>query len=193
MYVDSIKRLQNRLSDLRQKQQRILDSIQDTPREKALTSNSKYHIIVGSFRNPTYLKSYQQYIQEKGFNPKILENAQGFKLISIESSNNWSSSVSTLKNIRNNIENNAWIYANYEGDSDVIESIPSSSTTSSSSATSSSSKSSSSTSQDTYSSSSGFSEGSENWDEILNSYEEYIDQYVKLYEKAQNAVIQKAL
>lgn len=208
MFVDSIQKLQDKLSTLRQKRQRILDSIKSTKSETVSNSNHKYHIIVGGFRNPNYLRSYQQHIQGKGFNPKILENEQGFKLIAVESFNKWSSTVSTLENIRNNVERNAWIYDSNGRSAEITGSIPSSpppQLTKSSSSTSSSSESSSSNSssgeattstsssgesssslQNTDSNSSTNSKGSEKWDKILDSYEAYIDQYIKLQEKAQN-------
>lgn len=110
MFVDSIEKLQNQLSSLRQKHKKMLDSIKSTQENKVSKTGNKYHIIVGSFRNQEYLESYQQYIEEKGFNTRILENEYGFKLISVESSNSWNSAVSTLEDIRSDIEKSAWIF-----------------------------------------------------------------------------------
>jgi len=109
-FVDSIKKLQKQLSSVRQQHKAMLDSIKNAQGAHATKSEYKFHIIVGSFRNQEYLKSYNQFIKEKGFKTTLLKNKYGFKLISVESTNSWKTAVSTLKNIRNDIERNAWIY-----------------------------------------------------------------------------------
>jgi len=109
-FVDSIKKLQKQLSSVQQRHKEMLDSLKKTDGSKATKSQYKFHIIVGSFRNQEYLKSYNQFIKEKGFKTTILKNQYGFRLISVESTNNWRSAVSTLEDIRSDIEKNAWIY-----------------------------------------------------------------------------------
>lgn len=107
-FVDSIQKLQGKLQHMRNRHQTILDSL-----KKAKSTNKsdyKFHIIVGSFRNKEYLDSYNQYITDKGFKTTILENQHGFKLISVESSNSWRKSVATLNSIRDDLDQNAWIY-----------------------------------------------------------------------------------
>ncbi len=109
-FVDSIKKLQGQLNTVKQRHKSILDSLKKSQSSQATSSQYKFHVIVGSFRNPEYLKSYNQFIQEKGFKTTVLKNQHGFKLISVESTNSWNSAVSTLENIRNDIEKSAWIY-----------------------------------------------------------------------------------
>ena len=110
MFVDSIEKLQNQLASIQQEHHKLLDSIKSSKAGESSKSGYKFHIIVGSFRNKEYLDSYNQYIQEKGFKTRILKNKYGFKLISVESTNRWKSAVSTLENIRGDIEETAWIY-----------------------------------------------------------------------------------
>ena len=110
MFVDSIEKLQNQLSSIRQKHQQMLDSMKSTQAGKTSKSDYKFHIIVGGFRTQEYLNSYNQYIQEKGFKTSILQNEYGFKLISVESTNSWNSAVSTLEDIRDDVEETAWVY-----------------------------------------------------------------------------------
>jgi hypothetical protein len=109
-FVDSIKKLQKQLSSVRQRHKTMLDSIKKSQGPQAKKSQYKFHIIVGSFRNQEYLQSYNQFIKDKGFKTTILKNQYGFRLISIESTNSWRSAVSTLEDIRNDLEKNAWIY-----------------------------------------------------------------------------------
>jgi|GEM_PF-755742 len=110
MFVDSIEKLQNQLSSIQQKHKKMLDSIKNSKTAEPSKSGYKFHIIVGSFRTQEYLDSYNQFIQEKGFKTRILKNEYGFKLISVESTNSWKAAVSTLEDIRNDIEETAWIY-----------------------------------------------------------------------------------
>ena len=107
-FVDSIRSMKSEMGQIRKEHQQLLDSIKRAHAKK--DQGHKYHIIVGGFRNPEYLNTYNTYIQEKGFNTKILENEYGFKLISVESYKNWSTAARSLENIRKDVEENAWIY-----------------------------------------------------------------------------------
>ena len=107
-FVDSIRSLQGEIQSVRKNHKQLLDSIKKAHAKK--DQGHKYHIIVGGFRNPEYLNSYSKFIQDKGFNTTILENEYGFKLISVESYKNWRTAAQALENIRNDVEENAWIY-----------------------------------------------------------------------------------
>jgi cell division protein FtsN len=107
-YVDSIRSLQNELNQLKMSHQKLLDSIKK--QQTAEKASYKYHIIVGAFRNQEYLNSYNQFIQDKGFKTKILDNEFGFKMISVDSYKSWRTASKALENIREDVEENAWIY-----------------------------------------------------------------------------------
>lgn len=109
-YMDSIQSLRNKLSSLKRRNQRLLDSIKGESARKR-SAASKYHIIVGSFKNPEYLNSYNSYVQEKGFKTKILQNEYGFSMIAVESFDSWSRAVRTLEELKESFEKTAWIYA----------------------------------------------------------------------------------
>ena len=59
-FVDSIKKLQNQLSSVKQRHKAMLDSIKKSQGPQAKKSQYRFHVIVGSFRNSEYLKSYNQ-------------------------------------------------------------------------------------------------------------------------------------
>ncbi len=115
-YVDSIRSLQNELSQLKMSHQKLLDSIKK--QQKAEKTSYKYHIIVGAFRNQEYLNSFNQFIQDKGFKTQILENEFGFKMISADSYKSWKEATQALENIKVEVEQwetwekgqNPWIY-----------------------------------------------------------------------------------
>jgi hypothetical protein len=106
--ADSIKKLEDQLTDLRRDHRKLLDSVRQSGQVQS--SGYHYHVVVGSFKNPGYLDSYNKYVQEKGFNTKILQNKYGFKLVVVESFNNWSKAVRTLEALRNDFEKRSWIY-----------------------------------------------------------------------------------
>ncbi|MFP4605551.1 MAG: SPOR domain-containing protein [Bacteroidales bacterium] len=109
--ADSIRTLHNELESLRQAHNRLLDSIKgEKPAKAQQTKGKKYHVIVGSFRKQEYLDSYNKFIQDKGFQTNILQNEFGFKLISVDSYNNWNDAVHTLEGIQEDLEETAWIY-----------------------------------------------------------------------------------
>lgn len=109
--ADSIRTLHNELESLRQAHNRLLDSIKgEKPATAKRTTGKKYHVIVGSFRKQEYLDSYNKFIQDKGFQTNILQNEFGFKLISVDSYNNWNDAVRTLEGIQEDLEETAWIY-----------------------------------------------------------------------------------
>jgi cell division protein FtsN len=110
-FVDSIKKLQNKIARLRMEHQRLQDSLQATGQpKKAAGSDYEYHVIVGSFKTQEYLNSYKRYVEERGFDTRILQNRYGFNLVSVESTDNWNKAVTTLEALRKDFEESAWIY-----------------------------------------------------------------------------------
>lgn len=108
-FVDSIRNLRSELSQLKNRHQRLMDSIKTSTAPQKATGY-KYHIIVGSFRNQEYLDSYSRFVREKGFQTKILENEYGFKMVAVESFNSWGRAANTLEELRDGFEKTAWIY-----------------------------------------------------------------------------------
>ncbi|MFP4620732.1 MAG: SPOR domain-containing protein [Bacteroidales bacterium] len=109
-FMDSIKVLQNKLSSLKNRNKRLIDSLRNEPITRSESSGYNYHLIVGSFKNPEYLNSYNRYVREKGFETKILRNKYGFSLIAVESFNSWRQAASSLEELRESFEKTAWIH-----------------------------------------------------------------------------------
>ena len=109
-FMDSIQSLRSKLSSLKSRNQRLLDSIRRESHTQQELTGYKYHIIVGGFKNSEYLNTYNRYVQEKGFQTKILRNEYGFNLISVESFNSWQKAVNTLEGLREDFEKKAWIH-----------------------------------------------------------------------------------
>jgi folylpolyglutamate synthase/dihydropteroate synthase len=79
--------------------------------EELLALNSKYNIIVGSFKTPEYAKLLAQEYSKKGYKPTIIKmQGSTFELVSAEGYASLSKAFASLKEFQNSIEFNAWIY-----------------------------------------------------------------------------------
>ncbi len=110
-YVDSIRELQQKVNHLKSQHRQLLDSLRNSRSDQPSGGSYKYHVILGSFKNPEYLKSYNQYVQDRGFETTILENQYSFQMVAVESTNSWQKAVRTLEELRKGFEKTAWIYA----------------------------------------------------------------------------------
>jgi len=110
-FVDSIKDLQDRISQLKRENQMLLDSMRKRSQKTATQrSGYRYHIILGSFKNKEYLNTYNRYVKEKGFKTHILKNRYGFHMVAVEPTNSWQTAASTLDELKESFEKTAWIY-----------------------------------------------------------------------------------
>lgn len=110
-FVDSIKTLKNTIARLQVKNRQLRDSVTSAGQvSRVSTSRYKYHVIVGSFKTQEYLDSYKRYVQEKGFDTRILKNRYGFHLVAVESTNNWNQAVATLEEMQESFLESAWLY-----------------------------------------------------------------------------------
>jgi hypothetical protein len=107
-FVDSIRTLKKQLNQVKKKHQKMLDSVKKS--EQKASSGNKYHVIVGSFTNEEYLRSYNRYVEGKGFKTNIIKNQYGFKMISVQSTNSWKEAVNIVKDMRSTFEETSWIY-----------------------------------------------------------------------------------
>jgi cell division septation protein DedD len=79
--------------------------------EELLALNSKYSIIVGSFKTPAYAKGLAEEYRKKGYNPTIIQmQGSTFELVAAESFPTLSKAFTSLKEFQKSIEFNAWIY-----------------------------------------------------------------------------------
>lgn len=79
--------------------------------DELLALNSKYNIIVGSFKTPAYAKLLAGEYTKKGYKPTIIKmEGSTFELVSAEGFASLSKAFTSLKEFQNSIEFNAWIY-----------------------------------------------------------------------------------
>lgn len=111
-FVDSIRELHDKISSLKKEQRQLIDSIKrSSPAQATSGGGYQYYVILGSFKNKKYLESYNRYVQERGFQTTLLKNKYGFHMVGVEPANSWNQALSTLKQLREDFESSAWIYA----------------------------------------------------------------------------------
>jgi hypothetical protein len=79
--------------------------------EELLALNSKYSIIVGSFKTPAYAKGLAEEYRKKGYNPTIIQmQGSTFELVAAESHPTINKAFNSLKEFQKSNEPDAWIY-----------------------------------------------------------------------------------
>jgi hypothetical protein len=105
--ADSIKKVQDRLFALESAK---LDSVRKADEER-LALESKYNIIVGSFITPEYARGLAEVYRKQGYDTKIIKMEGGrFELVSAEAHDSFRKAVSRLKEFKDTIELEAWMY-----------------------------------------------------------------------------------
>jgi hypothetical protein len=105
--ADSIKKVQDRLFALESAK---LDSVRKADEER-LALESKYNIIVGSFITPEYARGLAEVYRKQGYDTKIIKMEGGrFELVSAEAHDSFKKAVSRLKEFKDTIELEAWMY-----------------------------------------------------------------------------------
>jgi hypothetical protein len=107
--ADSIRKAQDELLTLENER---LASAQKAEAEKlAAESKNKYNIIVGSFITPEYAKGFAEVYRQKGYDTKILKvEGSRFELVAAEAYDSFGKAAPRLREFRESIEPDAWIY-----------------------------------------------------------------------------------
>jgi hypothetical protein len=79
--------------------------------EELLALNSKFNIIVGSFKTPEYARKLAEEYSKKGYKPTIIKmDGSTFELVAAEAYPTMSKAFASLKEFQKSIEFDAWIY-----------------------------------------------------------------------------------
>lgn len=79
--------------------------------DELLALNSKFNIIVGSFKTPEYAKKFAEEYSKKGYKPSIIKmDGSTFELVVAEAYPTMRKAFASLKEFQKSIEFNAWIY-----------------------------------------------------------------------------------
>jgi hypothetical protein len=107
--ADSVRKAQDKLVALENAK---LDSIRISQEKPAVQdANHKYNIIVGSFYTPEYARALAEDYRSKGYNPSIIQMQRSrFELVSVESYDSFSQTVTRLREFQGSIEPDSWIY-----------------------------------------------------------------------------------
>ena len=106
--ADSLNKVDEKLEAIENAR---LDSIRKEEARQAAEKKSKYNIIVGSFHTPEYAKSLAEIYRQRGYETKILKmERSNFDLVSAESHESLRKAISRLRQFRDTVEMEAWIY-----------------------------------------------------------------------------------
>jgi len=107
--ADSIKKVQDRLMAIESAK---LDSARRA-NEDRLAMAGKYNIIVGSFITPEYARGYAEFYRKLGYDTKIIKmEGSRFELVSAEAHESIRKAIARLKEYRDTVELDAWVYIN---------------------------------------------------------------------------------
>ena len=107
--ADSLNKVDEKLEAIENAR---LDSIRkEEEARQSAEKISKYNIIVGSFHTPEYAKSLAEIYRQRGYETKILKmEKSNFDLVSAESHESLRKAISRLRQFRDTVEMEAWIY-----------------------------------------------------------------------------------
>lgn len=107
--TDSIRKVQNRLLALETAR---LDSLKKVDQARLEWENKfRFNIILGSFITPAYAKKLSADLSLKGYKARILKlEGTQFEMVSAEAHDNLTNALARLKQFRDTIETDAWIY-----------------------------------------------------------------------------------
>lgn len=71
-----------------------------------------FHIVVGSFKDQENAGTYAQQLESKGFDPYLAAGDQRFYRVAVGNFSSRSQALDALQSIRQNINSQAWVYAN---------------------------------------------------------------------------------
>ena len=106
--ADSLNKVDEKLEAIENAR---LDSIRKEEARQAAEKKSKYNIIVGSFHTPEYAKGLAEIYRQRGYDTKILKmERSNFDLVSAESHESLRKAILRLRQFRDTVEMEAWIY-----------------------------------------------------------------------------------
>lgn len=107
--ADSLQRVKDISQDIGNAK---LDSLKRIEAEhEASEANHKYNIIVGCFITPKYAAGLTEQYRKQGYDARIIK-AEGsrFEFVSIEALDNFRKAVSLLKQFRDTLQMESWLY-----------------------------------------------------------------------------------
>ena len=107
--ADSLAKVQERLVAIERARTDSLNRIEQARLE--FEARFRYHIIVGSFITPEYASAYLDYFMKQGYNAKSLSMPDSrFEVISAEAHDNLNTAIRRLKQYRDTVAVDTWIY-----------------------------------------------------------------------------------
>lgn len=107
--ADSLQKVQDQLAAIENAR---IDSLRKTEEtSRALESDHKYNIIVGSFITPEYAKVYAEEYRKQGYDPRIIKNGNSrFQLVAAEGHESFGKAALRLRQFQDTVQIEAWLF-----------------------------------------------------------------------------------
>jgi cell division protein FtsN len=101
---DSIRReamLRKQQEETRREQARV-DSLKRVGESAAIIPEeaSRYHLVAGAFKTPSYANGFHEYIRNQGYDSRIIMSENNFHLVTLRSVNDYRAAVNELRSLR---------------------------------------------------------------------------------------------
>jgi hypothetical protein len=107
--ADSLAKVQERLMAIERARADSLNRVEQARLE--YEARFRYHIVVGSFITPEYASAYLDYFRKQGYSAKSLRMpGSRFEVISAEAHDNLNTAIRRLKQYRDTVAVDTWIY-----------------------------------------------------------------------------------
>lgn len=101
---------QEDITSIRSDYEQKLAELQKKIEAGTLAEYDAYYVVVGSFKNPEYARSYSQKIKQMGYEGKIVPGPNNFNLVTSGTYDKLNTAIMNMKEAREKVVSTAWVY-----------------------------------------------------------------------------------
>ncbi len=101
---------QEDITEIRSDYEQKLAELQKKIEAGTMAEYDAYYVVVGSFKNPKYARSYSDKIQQMGYEGNIVPGPNNFNLVTSGTYGTLSASITNMREAREKIASEAWVY-----------------------------------------------------------------------------------
>ena len=101
---------QEDITNIRSDYEQKLAELQKKIEAGTLAEYDAYYVVVGSFKNPRYARSYSEKIKQMGYEGKIVPGPNNFNLVTSGTYDKLNTSIMNMREAREKVASKAWVY-----------------------------------------------------------------------------------
>lgn len=101
---------QEDITNIRSDYEQKLAELQKKIEAGTMAEYDAYYVVVGSFKNPKYARSYSEKIQQMGYEGKIVPGPNNFNLVTSGTYGKLNTAIMNMKEAREKIASESWVY-----------------------------------------------------------------------------------